>query len=544
LGGLGEIGLNMMVYRYGSDILVVDAGLMFPDEEMLGVDMVVPEIRYLRENRECLRGLILTHGHEDHVGAVPYILRELKGLPVYGTALTLGLIEGKLREHGLLDKVQLKVVSPRDKLRLGVFEVEFIRVSHSVVDGVGLALKTPLGVVIHTGDFKIDHTPIDGELMDLYTFAAYGEQGVLALFSDSTNAGRGGYTLSEKEVAQAFEKIFRTAERKIIVATFASNIHRIQQVVDTAVKFDRKVCLLGRSILDNCRIAMRLGRLHIPEGALVEVKDSPCYEDRKLVYITTGSQGEPMSALSRMAMNDHKQIKVRAGDTVVISAKAIPGNEKSIARLINHFFRRGARVVYEEVSEIHVSGHACQEELKLMLNLVRPRFFVPIHGEYHQLVQHKELALKLGYREEAVILAVDGDIVEFDGEQAMISGKVPAGRVLVDGKGVGDVGEVVLRDRQHLASDGILVVFISIDKQTGSVVSGPEIISRGFVHEDESQELLGRAKQVVAELLDGLGVELKTEWAVVKSRIRSALKRFIVQEMERKPMILPIIIEI
>jgi ribonuclease J len=543
LGGLGEIGINMMALCYADDIILIDAGLMFPDEEMLGVDLVVPDISYLKQNRAHIRGLILTHGHEDHVGSLPYLLKEIN-IPLFGTRLTLGLIEGKLREHGLLDSVQLNVVRPRQVLDWGNFKIEFIRVCHSIIDGVGLGISTPVGNIVHSGDFKVDHTPIDGKPTDLYKFAEYGERGVLALFSDSTNAEREGYTLSEREISKSFEDIFRDAPRRIIFSSFASNMHRIQQVVDTARKFGRRVCLLGRSMVDNCRVAMELGYLSVPPDMLVELKDISHYSPEQLVFITTGSQGEPMSALSRMAMNDHKQIKIQADDTVIISARVIPGNEKSISRIINHFFRRGARVIYEEVSEIHVSGHACQEELKLMINLVRPKYFIPIHGEYHQLKHHCQLAQKLNIPNDNIILAEDGDIIEFSPDSASIAGKIEAGRVFVDGKGVGDVRDVVLRDRQHLATQGMLIAIIGIDKQTGNIVSGPDIVSRGFVHEAESQELLNEAKQVVIDMLNEMEVELKTEWAVVKSRIRTVLRKFILRRIARRPMIMPIIIEL
>lgn len=533
----------MMALHYGDDIVVIDAGLMFPDEEMLGVDLVVPDITYLKEKAAHIRGLILTHGHEDHIGGLPYLLKQIN-IPLYGTKLTLGLIEGKLKEHGLSDSVSLNVVQPRQVLSLGCFKIEPIRVCHSIVDGVGLGITTPVGNIVHSGDFKIDQTPIDGKLTDLYKFAEYGERGVLALFSDSTNAGREGYTLSEREITKTFEEIFRNAPGRIIAATFSSNIHRIQQLADTAQKVNRRLCLLGRSIVNNCRVARELGYLNIPDKLLVELDDIADYPPEQLLLITTGSQGEPMSALSRMAMNDHKQVKVGVGDTVIISARVIPGNEKSISRIINHFFRRGAKVFYKEVSEVHVSGHACREELKLMINLVRPRYFIPIHGEYHQLKHHCQLAQRLNIPDDNIILAEDGDIVEFGTDSAFVAGKIVAGRVFVDGKGVGDVGEVVLRDRLHLSADGMLVVIIGIDKQTGDIVSGPDIISRGFVYEDESRELLDEARQVIIGMLDELEPESKTELAVVKSRIRSVLRKFISQRIARKPMILPIIIEI
>jgi ribonuclease J len=543
LGGLGEIGLNMMAMCYGNDIILIDAGLMFPDEEMLGVDLVIPDISYLKANQAHIRGLILTHGHEDHVGGLPYLLKEIN-LPLFGTRLTLGLIEGKLEEHGLLESTRFNIIQPRQILDLGNFRIEFIRVCHSIVDGVGLGISTPVGKLIHSGDFKLDHTPIDGKLTDLYKFAEYGERGVLALFSDSTNAERKGYTLSEKEICKTFEDIFRHAPRKIIFSSFASNIHRIQQAVDTACKFGRRVCLLGRSMVDNCRVAMELGYLDIPHDTLIDPREIGDYQPDQLVLITTGSQGEPLSALSRMAMNDHKQIKIEAYDTVIISARVIPGNEKSIARVINHFFRRGAKVIYEEVSEIHVSGHACQEELKLMINLVKPKYFIPIHGEYHQLKHHCELAQKLNIPEDNIILAENGDIIEFEADSGFIAGKIAAGRVFVDGKGVGDIGDVVLRDRQHLGTHGMLIVVIGIDKQSGDIVSGPDIISRGFVHEDDSQALLSDAKQVIIDMLEEMEVEQKSEWAVVKSRIRSVLRKFVSHRIARKPMIMPIIIEL
>ena len=543
LGGLGEIGLNMMVMRYDNDIIIIDAGLMFPDDEMLGVDIVIPDMTYLKENAGCIRGLILTHGHEDHVGAIPYLLRELT-IPIYGTRLTLGLIKGKLREHGLEEVAQLKVIEAGQRLALGAFDLEFIRVGHSIVDAVGLGITTPIGRIIYTGDFKIDHTPVDGKFIDLYKFAEYGKLGTLALFSDSTNAEQPGYTLSEREISRTFEELFRRARGKIIVSSFASNIHRIQQVIDTAHKFGRKVCIVGRSMVENCKVAAELGYLDLPPQILIEPNELDRFADHQLALITTGSQGEPMSAMSRMALNDHKQVRVNAGDMVIISARVIPGNEKAISRIINHLIRRGAEVIYEEVSEVHVSGHAKQEELKMMINLVQPQFFVPVHGEYHQLARHGQIARGLNLPEDNVLIAENGDVIEFTENSAMISGKVPAGRVFVDGKSVGEVGEVVLRDRQHLGADGMIVVILGIDKQTGNIINGPDIISRGFVYEEESQELLGKAKQVILDMMGGLDVELKTDWAEVKSLIRSTLKKFIRQKMDRQPMILPIIMEI
>ena len=543
LGGMGEIGLNMMAMRYDNDIIIIDAGLMFPDEEMMGVDIVIPDMTYLKENADCIRGLILTHGHEDQVGAVPYLLK-LLDIPIYGTRLTLGLIKGKLKEHKLEAVARLTTVEAGQTLKLGAFDLEFIHVGHSIVDGIGLGITTPIGRIVYTADFKIDHTPVDGKFMDLYKFAEYGRRGTLALFSDSTNSEQPGYTLSEREISRSFEELFGRAKGKIIVSSFASNIHRIQQVIDTAAKVGRKVVLVGRSVVENCRIAAELGYLKFPPKMLIDLNDLEKYPNDQIVLITSGSQGEPMSALSRMALNDHKQARVIAGDMVIISARVIPGNEKAISRIINHFIRRGAEVIYEEVSEVHVSGHAKQEELKMMINLVQPKFFIPIHGEYHQLARHRKLALGLNLPEENAIVAEDGDIIELSESNIMISGKVPAGRVFVDGKSVGEVGEVVMRDRQHLGADGMVVVILGIDKQTGNVLNGPDIISRGFVYEDESQQFLGEAKQVILDMIGGLDVELKTDWSEIKYRIRSALKKFIQQRMDRQPMILPIIMEI
>ncbi len=544
LGGLGEIGMNSTVIEYGDDIMLIDCGLMFPDEGMLGVDIVIPDFGYLIENRDKLRGIVITHGHEDHTGALPYLLKEIN-VPVYGTALTLGLIKNKLREHMLDEKVELVTVKPRDVIRLGrSFAVEFIRVTHSIVDGVGLGIETPVGTVVHTGDFKIDPTPVDGELLDFNLFSEYGRKGVTLLLSDSTNATRGGFTFSEKEVRRAFEDIFAKAKKRIIVSTFASNIHRIQQAVDVAAMFGRKVILNGRSMVENARIAADLGYLSIPDGMWKRLEDLPNLKDDEVVIITTGSQGEPMSAMSRMAMDEHKQIKVRPGDTVIISAKIIPGNEKSIARIINHLSMRGAEVIYEKTSEIHVSGHASKEELKLMLNIVRPKFFIPVHGEYRHLVSHSKLAEKVGVSPENIFILKDGDVVELDGERAWAGAPVDAGRVFIDGKGIGDVGDEVLRDRMRLAHDGVVIVIIGIEKLTGKVSSGPDIISRGFVFEDASQEILAEVKGVVNGLLAEMPPETKSELSVVQSKVRSTLKKFIKKRMDRLPMILPIVLEV
>lgn len=542
LGGLGEIGLNMALFEYGDDIIIVDCGLMFPEPYMLGIDLVIPDISYLRERADRVRGLFLTHGHEDHIGALPFVLQDLMP-PIYGTALTLGFVREKLKEYRLDDLVDLNVVKPRDKVVAGCFEVEFIRVAHSIVDGCGLAIRSPEGVVIHTGDFKLDQTPVDGQLTDLVTLAHYGEEGVLALMADSTNVEREGYTLSEKLVGDAFDEIFPHCPGRIIVAAFSSNIHRVQQVVEAAARCGRKVLLNGRSMLANVQIARELGYLQIPDGLLIDLKELPRLPKEEVCMITTGSQGEPMSALTRIAMDDHKQIKLEQGDTVILSSRFIPGNEKTISDLINHLYRRGAEVYHEKVSEVHVSGHASQEELKLMMNLVRPRFFVPVHGEYRHLVKHAKLAQKVGIPWENCILAVNGDVIAFSDGNGGIAGSVETGRVFVDGKGIGDVGEVVLKDRKHLSEDGMVVVIIGINQGSGEIIYGPDIVSRGFVFEDESQEFLDETKKIVLDTLAAVNTEVMADWSEVKQEVRRILRRFFNKTLERRPVILPLILE-
>ena len=543
LGGLGEIGLNMALFEYGEDIVVVDCGLMFPEPYMLGIDVVIPDISYLLERSEKVRGILLTHGHEDHIGALPYVLRQLNP-PLYGSPLTLGFVREKLKEFDLDDKVDLRAVKPREKVTLGAaFEVEFIRVSHSIVDGCGLAIRTPEGVVIHTGDFKLDQTPVDGELTDLATFSRYGEEGVLALMADSTNVEREGYTLSEKTVGDAFDEIFPRCSGRIIVAAFSSNIHRVQQVVDAAVKSGRKVLLNGRSMLANVQIARELGYLRISDGVLTDLREMPRLPKEEVCMVTTGSQGEPMSALTRIAMDDHKQIKLEEGDTVILSSRFIPGNEKTISDLINHLYRRGAEVIHEKVSEVHVSGHASQEELKLLQNLVRPRYFIPVHGEYRHLVKHSQLAQRLGRPRERCILAVNGDVIAFSDGEGCIIDRIETGRVFVDGKGVGDVGNVVLKDRKHLSEDGMVVVIIGINQVTGEIIYGPDIVSRGFVFEDESQEYLDEARKVVVDTLALKSAEVLADWSEVKLEVRRVLRRFFNKTIERRPVILPLILE-
>lgn len=542
LGGVEEIGLNMTVFEYNADIVVVDAGLMFPEEDMLGVDFVIPDFSYLLDNREKIRGIILTHGHEDHTGALPFLLKEINA-PVYGTPLTLGLVKEKLREHNL-EHAELISVKPRDVINIGAFSIEFIRVTHSIVDGVGLGITTPLGLVVHTGDFKLDPTPVDGQLMDFHKFSEYGERGTLLLLSDSTNAEKGGYTFSEKEVRRVFEDIFSNTQGRIIIATFASNIHRIQQAIDVAVKYGRRIILCGRSIVSNAQIALDLGYLRIPQNMWLRLEDLNNLKDHEVVIITTGSQGEPMSVLSRIAIDEHKHIKIKDGDTVILSAKMIPGNERSIGKIINHLFRRGANVIYEKVSEVHVSGHASKEELKLMLNMVRPKYFMPIHGEYRHLVYHSMLAKKLDIPKENIFIFRDGDILEISAEGARKNGRVNSGRIFIDGKGMGDVEEMVLRDRLRLAHDGIVLILLGIEKLTGNIISGPEIISRGFVFEDASQEVINNVKELLVNTIKGLDKELISDSSLLKAKLRSVLKKYLRNTMDRRPMIMPIIFEV
>jgi ribonuclease J len=542
LGGLEEIGLNMTVMEYGDDMVIIDAGLMFPEEDMPGIDFVIPDFTYILENREKVRGVVLSHGHEDHTGALPFLLKELP-IPVYGTPLTIGLVRDKLKEHKL-EQIELNAVLPREVVTLGMFEIEFIRVTHSIVDGVGFGIRTPEGLIVHTGDFKLDPTPVDGQLMDFHKFSEYGERGTVLLMSDSTNAEKGGFTFSEKEVRRAFDDIFADAKGRIIIATFASNIHRIQQVIDVAAMFGRKVIMTGKSLIANAQIALDLGYLRIPPDTWVKLEDLKHLNDNKVVLITTGSQGEPMSVLSRIATDEHKQIKVKEGDVVILSAKMIPGNERSIGRIINHLFRRGADVIYEKVSEIHVSGHASKEELKLMLNLVRPRHFMPVHGEFRHKVYHARLAEKTGIPRENIFLLDDGDVLEISEGSASRGGKVTSGRIYVDGKGVGDVEDMVLRDRRRLAHDGIVLILIGIEKLTGNVVSGPDIMSRGFVFEDASQDVINDVKELVYKSMQELESEVLADKTLLQAKIRSVLKKYLRNTMDRKPMIMPIIFEV
>jgi ribonuclease J len=543
LGGLGEIGLNMMAMEFEDSIIVVDCGLMFPEDYMLGIDLVIPDVTYLIENKDKVKAFILTHGHEDHIGALPFILREVNA-PLYGTALTIGFIKNKLEEFEMLETTRFNVVKPRDVVEIGPFKVEFIRVSHSIVDAVSLAITTDVATVIHTGDFKLDQTPVDGEVTDYARFTHYGEQGVTLLLSDSTNVEKEGVTLSESLVGGYLEDIFRDCTGRIIVAAFSSNIHRIQQVIDAAVKFNRRVVLNGRSMVSNIGIARSLGYIKVKEGVLAELGELSDIPAEELVLLTTGSQGEPMSALTRMAMDNHKQVKITKGDTVILSSKFIPGHEKAISSMMNHLYRRGAEVIYEKVSEVHVSGHASAEELKIMLNMVKPKFFIPVHGEYRHLVRHARLARGVGIAEDNIIIAEDGDLVEVSYDKMEIAGKVEAGKVLVDGKGVGDVKELVLRDRRHLSRDGMVIAVISIKEKTGDIVTGPDIFTRGLVFEEESEDLLEGARQAVIEAIEAVNPEVRSEQLELKEEVRLALRRFFNKALKRKPVILPVIIEI
>lgn len=540
LGGLGEIGKNITVFEYGNDILVVDCGMAFPDDEMLGIDLVLPDTTYLVKNKERVKGIVVTHGHEDHIGALHYVLRDLN-VPVYGTRLALGLLEYKLEEHGILSNCKLQTVSQGQTIHLGVFKVEFIRSTHSIADAVALAIHTPVGVVVHTSDFKVDYTPIAGEAIDLPRFAELGEKGVLLLMCDSTNVERPGYTMSERTVGEAFEEIFVNARKRILVATFASNIHRIQQVVNAAVKFSRKVAICGRSMINVSKKAMELGYLTIPEGVLVDIERIKSYRQEKLVIISTGSQGEPMSALSRMAAGDHRLVEIVPGDLVVISATPIPGNEKSVSGVINELFKKGAEVVYEALADIHVSGHACQEELKLMHQLVKPKYFMPVHGEYRHLKQHANLAQSLGMAQENTLIMEIGQVLEINSSQARINGSVPSGKVLVDGLGIGDVGNIVLRDRKHLSEDGLIIVVVTVQKETGNVITGPDVISRGFVYVREAEAFMDEVKQLAKDALQKCQGK---NWSVMKSTIKDTLRDYLYQKTKRKPMILPIIMDI
>jgi len=540
LGGLGEVGKNITVFEYGEDIIIVDCGIAFPEDEMMGIDLVLPDITYLKNKRDKIKGIVLTHGHEDHIGALPYFLKDINA-PVFGTKLTLGLLKNKLEEHKLLSVTTLQTVQIGEVIKLGVFQVEFIRSSHSIADAAALAIHTPIGVVVHTSDFKIDYTPIEGVPIDLARFAELGKKGVLLLMCDSTNAEREGYTMSERTVGESFDRIFVNVKGRIIVATFASNIHRVQQIINAAVNYNRKVAICGRSMVNVVNVALELGYLNAPDDTFIDVKDINKYPSEKLMIITTGSQGEPMSALTRMAASTHRQVEIVPGDLVVISATPIPGNEKMVSRTINKLFQQGAKVIYESLAEIHVSGHACQEELKLIHTLVKPKYFMPVHGEYKHLKQHALLAEKLGMSTNDIFIMDIGKVLELDSANAKISGSVPSGRVFVDGLGIGDVGNIVLRDRKLLSQDGMVILMITIDKETGKVISNPDIISRGFIYVRESEDLISEIRNITKKVL----VEHQgKDWSTLKSKVKQSLGDYLYNTTKRTPMILPIIVEI
>jgi ribonuclease J len=543
LGGLSEIGKNITAIEFKDDIVIIDCGLRFPDEDMFGIDVVIPDVSYLIKNQENIRGIFLTHGHEDHIGALPYILRQLN-VPIYGTKLTLGIVETKLKEHGLLNSAKLINVKPKDIIKLNTVSVEFIKINHSIVDSVAIAIHTPLGVVLHTGDFKIDYTPIDGEFTDFARFAELGKKGVLVMLADSTNVEKAGYTLSERTVGESFIRIFSKTAGRIIVATFASNVHRIQQIINAAQQYGKKVAVSGKSMENIVKVAMELGYLEFKEDTLISIDRISEYPNDQVVIITTGSQGEPMSALARMAASEHKKIDIVEGDTIIISASPIPGNEKVVSRVVNKLFKKGADVIYESGAEVHVSGHACQEELKLMHTLVNPKFFMPVHGEYRHLKEHAELACKLGLPVENFLIAENGDVVEVTRKEIKKNGTVITGQVFVDGLGVGDVGHIVLRDRKHLSQDGILTVVVTMERETGLVIAGPDIISRGFVYVRESEALITGAREIVKAVLRKCEEKNITDWSTLKANIRDDLREYLYEKTKRRPMILPIIMEI
>ncbi|GCD11028.1 MULTISPECIES: ribonuclease J [Clostridium] len=543
LGGLGEIGKNITAIEYKDEIVVIDCGISFPDADMYGVDLVIPDVTYLLENRDKVKGIFLTHGHEDHIGALPYILKQIN-VPVYGTRLTLGLVENKLQEHGIMADCTLNVVKPGDIVKLEKLSVEFIRVSHSIADACSIAIHTPIGRIIHTGDFKIDYTPIDGQVIDLERFAKLGGQGVLLLMADSTNVERTGFTISEKVIGESLNKLFQKADGRIIVASFASNIHRIQQIANASISVGRKIAFSGRSMERISQVAMDLGYLHIPQESIITVAEIHNYPDEKVTIVTTGSQGEPLAALTRMASSTHRSIEIQKGDLIIISASPIPGNEKFIYNVINELFKKGANVIYNTTEEIHVSGHACQEELKLIHTLVRPKFFMPVHGEYRHLKQHAQLAEKIGMDPANIFIGETGQILEVSQNECKFAGRVQTGAIMVDGLGVGDVGNIVLRDRKHLAEEGILTVVVTIERESYSILAGPDIITRGFVYMKESNELINEARDIVRkELEQCLNNKIK-EWAVIKSCIRNALGQFLYIKTKRRPIIIPIIMEI
>lgn len=543
LGGLGEIGKNLTVFEYGNEIIVLDCGMAFPDEDMPGVDAVIPDITYLEKNRDKVKALFITHGHEDHIGSIPYFLREIN-VPVYGTRMAIGLIEQKLREHGILSVSKLNRVHAGDTINVSKnFSVEFLRVNHSISDAAGVSIKTPAGIIVHTGDFKIDCTPIEGAMIDLARFGELGNQGVLALMSDSTNAERPGYTMSERTVGEKFENIFSATKKRIIVATFASNVDRVNQIISAAVKYNRKVAVSGRSMINIIEVASSLGYLDIPKGTLISLDEVRKYNNHQIVIITTGSQGEPMSALTRMAFSDHKKVEITKDDLVIISASPIPGNEKSISNVINELYRKGAEVIHQSLMEVHVSGHACREELKIIIGLTKPKYFIPVHGEQRHLLKHAEIGESMGISPDNIFKLENGQVLELCAESGKVTGVVPAGKVLVDGYGVGDVGNIVLRDRKHLAQDGIIIAVLSLNKE-GMLMSGPDIISRGFVYVRDNEDLIEALRIVADTSVKDTLISKHKDWSTIKTNLRNELGEFIYEKTKRKPMILPIIMEV
>ena len=543
LGGLHEIGKNMTVFEYENDIIIVDCGLAFPEDDMLGVDLVIPDITYLEKNKEKIRGLFITHGHEDHIGAIPYFLKKIN-VPIYATRLTCGLIRNKLEEHKLLKSTKLIEVQQGETIKAGKFSIEFIRSSHSIPDSVAFAIKTPVGVIVHTGDFKIDYTPIDGKIMDLGRLAELGNEGVLALMSDSTNSERKGFTMSEKTVGAVFERFFDGCKKRIVVATFASNVHRVQQIVDCAVRYNRKIAVCGRSMINMINTARELDYIKVPDNVFIDIDMIKNYTDDQLVIITTGSQGEPMSALTRMASGEHRKVQITPNDLVIISANPIPGNEKLVSKVIDDLMQIGAEVVYSALADVHVSGHACQEEQRLMLALVRPKYFLPVHGEYRQLKAHAETAEEIGIDKDNIFMLLNGRVLELNENECKFTTSVQSGRVLVDGLGVGDVGNIVLRDRQHLSQDGLIIIVMTMDSSTGEIIAGPDVISRGFVYVRESENLMENVKSVIRNEIEKCERNHITDWSTIKSNLRDNLKDYIAAKTKRNPMILPIIMEV
>lgn len=544
LGGLNEIGKNITLFECENDMFLLDCGMAFPDGDMLGVDLVIPDFSYVEKNKDRIKGVVITHGHEDHIGAIPYLLKNVN-LPIYGTPLTIGLIGGKLKEHNLYNKAKLNVVKPGQKIKLGCMDIEFIHVNHSIPDAVGVAIHSPAGILVHTGDFKIDCTPCHGGMIDLARFAELGKEGVLALFSESTNAERQGYTMTEQKISSSFETLFKKAENyRIVIATFASNISRIQQIIDCAYKYGRKVAFSGRSMINYMSVAGELGYVKVPEGVIIDIDLLNRYPKEKVVLVTTGSQGEPMSALSRMAYSEHRKVEVGPEDFIIISANPIPGNEKTVSSVINELLKLGCQVVYESMYEVHVSGHACQEELKIMQGLTKPKYFIPVHGEQKHLIKHAKLAKDMGMKESNVFIGDIGNVVELNKNYMKKLPSIPAGRVLVDGLGVGDVGSIVLRDRKHLGQDGLIIAVCTLDAEDGTVISGPDIVSRGFVYVRESEPLMDDARKRVLKILEDCAHENVHEWGIIKTKVKDDLSKLFYERTRRNPMILPVIMEV